>query len=103
VDLTRPVQLNCAVDFGAKRALLELDTLDLPRQQPFPLDAISVLAGREKITSDIGPYLRYFAHLQLAREEFSTAGVLSHTQFDQVNWEIVHRILSIVPRMFLLD
>ena len=36
-DLTRPVQLNCAMDFGAKRALLELDSLDLPRQQPFPL------------------------------------------------------------------
>ena len=99
-DLTRPVQLNCVVDFGAKRALLELDALDLPRQQPFPLEAIRVFAGREKMTSDTGPYLRYFAHLQLAREEFLAAGVLSHTQFDQVDWEIVHRTLSTVPRMF---
>ena len=80
-DLTRLAQLNCAVDFGAKRALLELEALDLPHQQPFPLEAISVFAGREKITSDTVPYLRNFAHLQLAREEFSVAGVLSHTQF----------------------
>ena len=80
-DLTRLAQLNCAVDFGAKRALLELEALDLPRQQPFPLEAISVFAGQEKMTSDTVPYLRNFAHLQLAREKFSVAGVLSHTQF----------------------
>ena len=88
------------MDFGLKRALLELDALDLPRQQPFPLEAISVFAGREKITSDTGLYLHYFAHLQLAREEFLAAGILSHTQFDQVDWEIVHCTLSTVPRMF---
>jgi hypothetical protein len=69
-DLSRPAQLNCAVDFRAKRALLKLDALNLPRQQPFPLEAISVFAGREKMTSDTGPYLRYFAHHQLAKEEF---------------------------------
>jgi hypothetical protein len=56
-DLTRPAQLNCAVDFGVKRALLKLDALDLPRQQSFPLEAISVFAGQEKMTSDTGPYL----------------------------------------------
>jgi hypothetical protein len=47
-DLTRLAQLNCAVDFGAKRALLELDALDLPHQQPFPLEAISVCLQAEK-------------------------------------------------------
>jgi hypothetical protein len=99
-DLTRPAQLNCAVDFGVKRALLELDALDLPHQQPFPLEAISVFAGREKMTLDTGPYLRFFAHLQLAKEDFSAAGILSLTQFDQVDWEIVHHTLSTVPRMF---
>jgi hypothetical protein len=99
-DLTRPAQLNCVVDFGAKRALLKLDALDLPCQQSFPLEAIIMFAGREKMTSDTGPYLQYFAHLQLAKEEFLVAEILSHTQFDQVDWEIVHRTLSIVPRMF---
>ena len=44
-DLIRLAQLNCVVDFGAKRALLELDALDLPHQQPFPLEAISMFAG----------------------------------------------------------
>ncbi len=31
-DLSRPAQLNCAIDFGAKGALLKLNALDLPRQ-----------------------------------------------------------------------
>ncbi len=61
-DLSQPAQLNCVVDFGAKWALLELDALDLPWQEPFPLEAISVFAGREKMTSDTGPFLRYYAH-----------------------------------------
>jgi hypothetical protein len=61
-DLSRPAQLNCAVDFGAKRALLKLDALDLPCQQPFPLEVISVFAGQEKMILDTEPYLRYFAH-----------------------------------------
>ncbi len=56
-DLTRPAQLNCTVDFGAKRALLKLDALDLSRQQSFPLEAISVFAGQEKMTLNTGPYL----------------------------------------------
>jgi hypothetical protein len=99
-DLSRPAQLNCVVDFGAKWALLELDALDLPRQEPLPLEAISVFAGREKMTLDTSPYLRYYAHRQLARDEFLAAGVLSYNQFDKVDWEIVHGALSSVPRMF---
>ena len=39
-NLPRKAQLNYAVDFGAKRALLSLDTTNLPWQQKFPLEAI---------------------------------------------------------------
>jgi hypothetical protein len=99
-DLLRPAQLNCAVDYGAKRSLLELDALDLPHQEPFPLEAICIFVGREKMTSDTGPYLRFHSHFQLAWEEFAAAGILSHTQFDRVDWETVHDTLNLVPRMF---
>jgi hypothetical protein len=53
-DLSRPTQLNCAVNFGAKRALLSLNADKLPRQLPFPLETVSVWAGNEKLTPDTG-------------------------------------------------
>ena len=34
------------------------------------------------------------------REEFNSARLLSYSQFDKVDWEIVHHTLSTVPRMF---
>jgi hypothetical protein len=56
--------------------------------------------GREKMTSGTGNSIRYHVHRKLAREEFNMAGVLSFTQFAQVDWEIVHSALTTVPRMF---
>ena len=99
-NLTRAEQLNCAVDFGAKRVLLHHDDSNLPRQQKFPLEAVCVWAGREKMTSDTGHYIRYHAHQQLAREEFAAAGILTKVQFDLVEWQVMRSTLSGNPRMF---
>ena len=99
-NLTRQSQLNCAVDFGAKRVLLSQDPDNLPKQQAFPLEAISVWAGKEKMTSDTGSSIRYHAHKHLAKEEMAAAGVLTFHQFDRVDWEVVHGALVTVPRMF---
>jgi hypothetical protein len=88
------------VDFGAKRALLRLDTNNLPQQQKFPLEAICVWVGREEKTLDTGHHIRYHAHRHLAQGEFAAAGVLTITQFDPVDWQMVHNTLSMVPRMF---
>jgi hypothetical protein len=52
------------------------------------------------MTSDTGHYIRFHAHQQLAREEFSAAGILTMAQFDLVDWHVVHSTLSSVPRMF---
>jgi hypothetical protein len=58
-NLPRKAQLNCAVVFGAKRALLSLDTNDLPQKQKVPLEAfVYGWVGRRlcwirDITSDI--------------------------------------------------
>jgi hypothetical protein len=82
-NLLREAQLNCAVDFGAKRVLLSLDPTNLARQQKFPLEAICMWAGREKMMSDTGHHIRYHAHGHLAREEFLAAGLFSNTQFKQ--------------------
>ena len=48
-NLSRQSQLNCTADFGAKRVLLSQSPDDLPKQQAFPLKAISVWAGKEKM------------------------------------------------------
>ncbi len=95
--LSRESQLNCACDFGAKRVLLNLNPDDLPKQQQLPLEAISVWAGKEKMTSDTGSSVRFHAHKNLARTEFEAAGILSHQQFSRVDWEIVHGSLTTVP------
>jgi hypothetical protein len=93
-------QLNCVADFGAEQVLLSLNLDDLPKQQAFPLKAISVWAGKEKMTSNTGSSIRYHAHKHLAREEIDAAEVMIFQQFDQVDWEIVHSALATVPRMF---
>jgi len=92
-NLSRQSQLNCAADFGVKRLLLSLNPDDLPKQQAFPLKAISVWAGKEIMTSNTGSSIRYHTHKHLAREEFSVAGVLTFQLFDRVDWEIVHSAL----------
>jgi hypothetical protein len=98
--LPRPSQLNCACDFAAKRSILQLSPLDLPRQECLPLETVSIWAGKEKITLDNADRLRFYAQKQIAREEFHRAKVLDRRQFDKVDWEVVHRTLTNVPRMF---
>jgi hypothetical protein len=98
-NLPRKAQLNYVVDFGAKRALLSLDANNLPRQQKFLLEAICVWASREKMTLDTGHYIQYHANGHLAWQEFVAASLLSNTQFDLVDWQMVHNTLSMVLRM----
>ncbi len=99
-NLSRQAQLNYACDFGAKRVLLRQNPDDLPRQQPFPLEAISIWAGKGKMTSDTGSSVQFYAHKNLAWEEFDAAEILSFQQFTWVDWEIVQDVLTTVPRMF---
>ncbi len=99
-NLSQQAQLNCACDFGTKRILLRQNPDDLPRQQLFPLEAISIWAGKEKMTSDTGSSVRFHAHKNQALEEFDAAGILSFQQFTRVDWEIIHDVLTTVPRMF---
>ncbi len=98
-NLLCKVQLNCAVNFGTKRALLSLDTNDLPWQQKIPLEAICVWTGREKMTLDTGHHIRYHAHCHLVWGEFAAAGVLTNMQFDLVDWQMVNNTLLTVLRM----
>ena len=50
-SLSRASQLNCAVDAGAKRALVTAVEEDGGSQRPFPLEPLICFAGRKKLTS----------------------------------------------------
>jgi hypothetical protein len=52
------------------------------------------------MTSDTGHHIRYHAHHHLAQGEFAAAGVLTNTQFDLIDRQMVHNTLATVPRMF---
>jgi hypothetical protein len=49
-DLSRPSQLNCLIDFYAKKTLCDLQLMHLPVQQPFPLEPVCVFADARIIT-----------------------------------------------------
>jgi hypothetical protein len=54
--LLRPYQLNCSMDYLAKKALWNLQATRLPPQQAFSLEPVC-FAGPTKITTDMGDYI----------------------------------------------
>jgi hypothetical protein len=51
-------------------------------------------------SADNADRLRFYAHKQIARVEFHNAKILLRHQFDKIDWEIVQRALTHVPKMF---
>lgn len=60
--LRREAQLNEGCNATAKRELRELDPTRLPAQKCFPLEPISFFIDGEKMTSDTGDWVRFWAH-----------------------------------------
>ncbi len=85
-SLSRPAQLNCAVDAGAKRQIRDLDLLNMPRQHQFPLEPIVCFVGRWRLTVSMSWFLRFYAHKQLARSALSNMKIISPQQFNEVSW-----------------
>ena len=100
--LSRQLQLNCAVDAGAKRQILELDTDTRLTQLALPLEPITCFAGPWKLTPGMKWETRFWCHRHLAREAHSVMGTLNTQQFDQIAWYEVSRALAEVPKLFQL-
>ena len=99
-SLSRDAQLNCQMDYHAKRAIHEANgPQDIPTRR-FPLEPICVFLGKNKLTSDKGERLRYWMHKQLAKNYFHEKSILVAHQFEKVDWDSVHTALRRVPRMF---
>jgi hypothetical protein len=56
----------------------------------------------EKMTSDTGEILRFWAHRQLAREYYRSREIISYRQFDEIDWWQLRKKLLALPRLFQL-
>ena len=100
--LLRPSQLNCLMDGIAKSVIWGMEGHQLPPQEVFPLESVSVFIGNEKMTSDTGSEIRFWAHKQLAEAVFFKLKIMDPMQFKQVAWRFVYETLHEVPRLFQL-
>jgi hypothetical protein len=93
------VTIELPGDYHAKLALWEAVDQQEMLTKPFPLEPICVCLGRNKLTSDKGATLQFWAHKQLAKECFHDARILFE-EFNLVDWEAAHMALHSVPRLF---
>jgi hypothetical protein len=66
----------------------------------FPLESVGVFVGTQKMTSDTGNNIRFWAQRQLAKKYYGHQKILTPTQFNCIDWVSVHRTLHTLPRLF---
>ena len=60
------------------------------------------IRSRGEDESDTGGSIRYWVHHQLARNYYQEQNILSHDQFNAIDWRSVHSTLHELPRLFQL-
>ena len=98
--LSRSLQLNCICDHLAKQHLSDGVHESKGVSQLFLLEPIGIFVGGKKLSSETRPLLQFYAHHQLARGLFHRKKILLRDEFEEVDWESVHRALHLVPRLF---
>ena len=68
----------------------------------FPLEPIAIFVGDQKMISDTGDQIRFWAHRHLARQYYQEHNLLSPNQFDHVDWKSVHGTLHGLARLLQL-
>jgi hypothetical protein len=99
-NLDRKAQLNCICDHAAKFHIATDGQDRLAPGELFPLKTVGVYVQGEKMTTDTGGSIRYWAHYQLARNYYQEQNILSHEQFDAIDWRSVHNTQHDLPRLF---
>ena len=100
LDLDRPAQLNCQMDHQAKRLIWDWNPHSVGVTKRFPLEPICIMIGNNKVTANNCDSLRFWVNSKIARSIFHEKKILFAHQFDAVDWEMVHKALWEVPRMF---
>ena len=68
----------------------------------FPLEPIAIFNGDQKMTSDTGDQIRFWAHHHLARQYYQDHNLLSFNQFDLVDWKYLQGTLHSLARLLQL-
>jgi hypothetical protein len=100
--LSRKAQLNCICDHAAKQQIAADGLNNATTCRMFLLEPIGLFVGGQKMTSETGEHICFWAHLQLARKYYSNHKLLSFKQFDLVDWKSIHHALHSLPRLFQL-
>ena len=66
----------------------------------FPLEPIGLFVQGKKMTSKTGGRICFWAQHQLAQMFYHNQKILSHDQFNSVDWESVHRTIHDLPWLF---
>ena len=101
-NLSRKAQLNCICDHATKFHIPTDETKWPESEKMFPLKPVGVFVQGEKMTSDTGGHIHYWAHHQLTRAYYHEHNLLSHKQFDAIDWRSVHNTLHKLPWLFQL-
>jgi hypothetical protein len=101
-NLSRKAQLNCICDHAAQFRIAKDGTKKSEPGKMFPLESVGVFVQGEKMMSDTGGHIRYRVHHQLVRTYYREHNILSHKQFDAIDWKSVHNTLHNLPRLFQL-
>ena len=75
-NLSRKAQLNCICDQTAKQHIAIDGSGSGTPGRMFPLEPIGMFIQGEKLTSDTGKLLRFWAHRQLARTYYHSKGLI---------------------------
>jgi hypothetical protein len=94
-DLSCEAQLNCPMDYLAKKAIHEAPPTQDAATQSFPLEPLCVFLDKNKLTSDKRERLKFWVRKQLARTRFHKGNVLHSHKFDKVDWDMVHTALRV--------
>jgi hypothetical protein len=83
--LSRKVQLNCICNHAAKQRIATDGKDGTKSPGMFLLEPVGLFIRDNKMMSDTGEQIRFWAHRQLAKDFFNIRKILSHSQFESMD------------------
>lgn len=66
------------------------------------MELLVIYAGPDKITTDAGSVIQFWAHQQLAKPYFASKQILDPVAFEQMDWKNYSAVMHLVPQLFQL-
>jgi hypothetical protein len=101
-NLSRKAQLNCICNHTTKQRIAIDGSGSCKSRCLFPLEPVGMFIQGEKLTSDTGELLRFWAHWQIVREYYCSRDTILYDQFDETDWWSLRKTLLTLPQLFQL-